>query len=142
MLSGVSKVAVAVMALTPCCSLPVASADLPSMNGVFVAQYDGVQTQWRVGSSCNQAGCFAYVASDQGWNQVAQLGGNRWVMVWVSRPEGFVCPDGSTAPSNTTWDWDAESLTGTVEVSHGAACGSPPIPPGSATTSLHLIKVA
>lgn len=119
---------------------PVARAE-PTMNGVYRARYDGGASSWRVGSSCNQSGCFAYVVSDQGWQRVAQLGARLWVMDWVGRSDGFVCPDGSTAPANVTWSWDAESLVGIVTATHGAVCGSPPLPPGSTESAFSLTRV-
>jgi hypothetical protein len=112
------------------------------MHGVFDAQYRGGSDRWTVGSACNQSGCFAHVTSDQGWSQVAQLSADRWTMVWVGRPDGMICADGTTAPANVTWSWDAESLVGSVSASHGAACGNPPLPPGRVDGPLTLVKIS
>jgi hypothetical protein len=50
----------------------------------------------------------------------------------------MVCPDGTTAPANVVWTWDAQTLTGTVSITHGAGCGSPPTPPGVLTEPFTL----
>jgi hypothetical protein len=43
-----------------------------------------------------------------------------------NKPEGFLCPDGSTAPTLNTYAFDDATLTGTHTSTHDAVCGVPP----------------
>lgn len=44
----------------------------------------------------------------------------------VSKDQGVLCPDGSTAPSTETYAFNDENMTGTHTIVHGAVCGLPP----------------
>jgi hypothetical protein len=54
----------------------------------------------------------------------ARLTGFKWTMQTTKR-EGFVCPDGSKAPTQETYAFDDVTLTGTHTVAHNAVCGGP-----------------
>lgn len=55
----------------------------------------------------------------------ARLVSGRWQLV-TDKLEGTACPDGSTAPSTDTYEFDNETLTGTRTITHIAQCGLPP----------------
>jgi hypothetical protein len=113
----------------------------PSMDGVYTAQYAaGGNSVWTVHSSCNPSGCYAHVASDQGWARDAQYMDQRWVMDWIGRPDGMVCADGTAVPATDHWWWDAESLAGEFSASHGAGCGNPPTAPGQVSSPFRLVR--
>jgi hypothetical protein len=110
--------------------LPVAASE-PTLTGTYTAHYPSGTSTWRIASRCESAGCFAHVISSEGWSRDAQFSATNWTLTWIDRPDGMVCPDGSTAPAFTVWSWDAQTLVGTISVAHGAACGNPPVPPGT-----------
>lgn len=130
-LSGVAAV---------CGWVPMARAQ-PLMNGVFAAHYASGTSTWTITSGCDPAGCTAHVVSDHGWSRDAQYSGQQWTMVWPDRPDGLVCPDGSTVPGYVTWSWDGQTLSGQVVVAHGAGCGNPPTPPGVLREPFSLARI-
>jgi len=61
----------------------------------------------------------------QNWGGSARLTGGQWTAV-TAKPEGLLCPDGSTAPTVDTYAFDDATLAGTHTVTHNAACGGQP----------------
>ena len=120
-------------------SVPAARAE-PVMEGAYIAHYANGTNRWTISTHCEVAGCFAHIVSSSGWSRDAQFSGERWNMVWIGRPDGFVCPDGTTAPATVTWWWEAASLVGTVSADYGAGCGNPPVPPGHSESPFSLTK--
>ena len=66
----------------------------------------------KVGPS-NLAGCEAHMVNGQ------------WQMQYDDNA-GRTCPDGSTAPQQTLFRFDANNLTGQMKVLHGDECGDAP----------------
>jgi len=130
----------AVSAVLASLSNPLAAAE-PGMNGSYLARYGNATNRWTVTSTCNRDGCFAHVASSEGWSRDAQFVDQRWVIEWIGRPDGVVCADGDTAPATDHWWWDGESLVGEFSSSHGAVCGNPPAPPGQISAPFSLVRV-
>lgn len=121
-------------------AITIARAE-PGLDGRYRAQSGSGTSVWTISSTCRDSGCFATVVSDSGWTRTASLSADRWVMTWIGRPDGLVCADGTTAPSNVTWWWDTSTLVGEVSSNHGAACGNPPTPPGNTKASFSLVKL-
>jgi hypothetical protein len=55
----------------------------------------------------------------------ARLASDRWTLD-VPKPDGVICPDGTSAPSTEIYAFDDVSLTGTHTSIHGDVCGLPP----------------
>ena len=47
-----------------------------------------------------------------------------WALT-TNKTDGFLCPDGSTAPTVDTYKFDDATLTGTHTSTHNAVCGVP-----------------
>ena len=58
------------------------------------------------------------------WGGDARLTGGRWTLT-TKKVDGFLCPDGSTAPTVHTYAFDDVTLTGTHTSLHNAVCGEP-----------------
>ena len=58
------------------------------------------------------------------WGGDARLTGGRWTLT-TNKVDGFLCPDGSTAPTVDTYAFDDVTLTGTHTSLHNAVCGEP-----------------
>ncbi|CAM4189838.1 hypothetical protein MB901379_04371 [Mycobacterium basiliense] len=61
----------------------------------------------------------------QNFSGRARLSSVLWTFQ-VNKPEGVLCPDGSTAPSTETYAFSDENLSGTHTTLHGAVCGLAP----------------
>ncbi len=58
------------------------------------------------------------------WGGDARLTGGQWNLV-TNKVDGFLCPDGTTAPTVDTYAFDDATLTGTHTSLHNAVCGGP-----------------
>ncbi|MDX1881896.1 hypothetical protein [Mycolicibacterium sp. 120270] len=58
------------------------------------------------------------------WGGDARLTGGKWTLI-TRKEEGLQCPDGSTAPTTDTYQFDDVTLTGTHTSLNIAICGVP-----------------
>ena len=65
-----------------------------------------------------------YELNSLNWGGDARLTGGQW-LISATKDSGFLCPDGSTAPSVDTYKFDDVTLTGTHTLTHNAVCGVP-----------------
>jgi hypothetical protein len=66
--------------------------------------------------------------------------GGPWLIERDSAADGWVCPDGTTAPAHYSYLFDPASLTGTVTyIKHAGACGDPATP--SDQDPINLIEI-
>lgn len=63
-----------------------------------------------------------YELNSQNWGGDAHLTGGLWTLT-TTKDSGFLCPDGSTAPSVDTYKFDDVTLTGTHTSTHNEVCG-------------------
>ena len=110
------------------------------LEGVYTYQQDGLpDAQWSIYPVCvpvvgdlraeirDPVACTLTVSSAPivvAKGGAAKLVGDRWTYN-VSTADGLSCPDGSTAALNETFEFDANTLSGTRTVSHGQVCGLP-----------------
>lgn len=60
------------------------------------------------------------------WNANAYWTVGSWIL-FVEQPDAILCNDGSSAPGNNNYSWDATSLNGYASIFNGGgACGSEP----------------
>jgi hypothetical protein len=59
------------------------------------------------------------------WGGDARLSGGQWKII-TNKTEGFLCPDGSRAPTNDIYAFDDVTLTGTHTSTHNTVCGVQP----------------
>ena len=60
--------------------------------------------------------------NNQNFGGDAKLTGGTWTVI-SNKPEGFLCADGSTAPTVDTYAFDDATLTGTHTSTNNAVCG-------------------
>jgi hypothetical protein len=125
-----------------------ASADQP-MEGVYSYHADGAPPAlWTIFPICVPTvgdlreplelpvACTLHVASATdnkttyelnalNWGGDAKLTGGQWTVI-TSNTDGFLCPDGSTAPSQDTYKFDDVTLTGVHTLANVAQCGVQP----------------
>jgi hypothetical protein len=65
-----------------------------------------------------------YELNSLNWGGDAHLTEGRWALT-AHKDEGFLCPDGSRAPSVDTYKFDDVTLTGEHTLTHNAVCGVP-----------------
>lgn len=100
----------------------VAQADAPALNGQYtVVGGDEATFGWTVASTCGGNGCTANVSSNRGWNSVGTYT-NGLLSFTVTKPDGFVCADGSFAPVLISYEVDAASLAGVGSADSNGQC--------------------
>lgn len=65
-----------------------------------------------------------FVLNNLNWGGDARLTDGQWALT-TNKADGFMCPDGSTAPTVDTYKFDDVTLTGTHTSFHNAVCGIP-----------------
>ena len=96
-----------------------AHADPPLLNGNFTGG-DAANT-WTIASTCAPAGCTGTVSSNQGWSSPMTLHNGEWYF-FVTKPDGFVCSDGSFAPAVIHISIDPATLTGVLSADSNGVC--------------------
>jgi hypothetical protein len=120
-----------------------------TMSGLYTYTQAGLpQSSWTITPICVPVvgdlrqplylpvGCTLHVASatssqvtdelrQQNFGGDARLTNGLWTIV-MNKPNGMVCPDGSTAPTVDTYAYDDATLQGTHTSTHGEVCGMQP----------------
>lgn len=117
-------------------ALPVASAEVPKMQGVYAyTESDGVAATWTITTTC-APDCVAHVTTAPGHGFTAPLVNGRHT-VTRSVPDGVTCPpyqlgDNGSLWSGGTWPvtvrqwWDPVTLNGGVDfLDSPSPCGIP-----------------
>jgi hypothetical protein len=96
-----------------------AQADPAPFNGTYSGGDD--QNIWTVSTNCPTEGCTGTVASNQGWSVPATMANGLWNFV-VTKPDGFVCNDGSYAPAYISMTVDPNTLNGALATDSNGDC--------------------
>ncbi|WP_395308600.1 hypothetical protein V4U86_25275 [Mycobacterium sp. AMU20-3851] len=103
-----------------------AHADPPLLNGNFLG--GDAENLWTIASTCAPAGCTGTVSSNQGWSSPMTLQDGRWYFL-VTKPDGFICSDGSFAPVVVHMSVDPVTLRGVLSADSNGTC------PGGVTSA-------
>ena len=99
----------------------IAQADA-ALNGQYtVVGGDEATFGWTAASACGGNGCTANIASNRGWTSVGTYTNGRLAFT-VTKPDGFVCADGSFAPVVISYEIDAASLAGVGAADSNGQC--------------------
>ncbi|AMO59139.1 putative secreted protein [Mycolicibacterium phlei] len=98
------------------------------LDGAFTFVNGPTTNQWYITSQCNPEGvCAGTVTTSTG--VIAHIGRTAdgpWTVSRHDVPNGWICPDGSTAPGDQTYTFDPVTLAGTLSAtSRPGACGNP-----------------
>lgn len=124
-----TRVTVAAFAMTAVAALGFAAsaqADPPLLNGTYAGGDD--ENVWTISSVCGITGCTGTVASNQGWTSPMTFTDGRWNFS-VTKPDGYVCDDGSYQPAVIYLTIDPVTLGGVLSADSNGAC------PGGITTA-------
>jgi hypothetical protein len=129
------------------CSIGFAAPALAdsSLNGHYQASVNGSRSDplggiLLINSQCNPTGnCTGWVSTPKTWGAaISKPPGGPWT---ISRTDSaaWACPDGSKAPADVVYSFDAASLAGSVTATKASgACGDPAMP--AKTSSLQIQK--
>lgn len=109
------------------CAAP-AQAEPPLLNGTYSGAGGDPENVWNIASTCAPAGCAGTVASNQGWTSPMTLTNGVWYFS-VTKPDGFVCADGSFQPAIIHMSIDPATLGGVLSADSNGEC------PGGITTA-------
>ncbi|ANE77922.1 hypothetical protein A7U43_00010 [Mycobacterium adipatum] len=90
-----------------------AQAQPPLLNGTFSGAEGDPENIWQIASTCGPAGCAGTVASNQGWTSPMTLTNGVWYFS-VTKPDGFICADGSFQPAVISMELDPATLRGVL----------------------------
>lgn len=115
-----------VATLGAACLAAVGSPAIAQADAVLNGQYtvvggDEATFGWTVASACGGNGCTANIASNRGWTSVGTYTNGRLAFT-VTKPDGFVCADGSFAPVLISYEVDAASLAGIGAADSNGQC--------------------
>ncbi|MHA3024049.1 hypothetical protein ACXPWS_27715 [Mycobacterium sp. BMJ-28] len=96
-----------------------AHADPPLLNGTYAGGDD--ENTWTIASTCGLTGCTGSVASNQGWTSPMTFTDGRWDFA-VTKPDGFICEDGSYQPAVISISVDPATLGGVISADSNGAC--------------------
>ncbi|MCV7355228.1 hypothetical protein H7K04_07250 [Mycolicibacterium fluoranthenivorans] len=96
-----------------------AQADPLLLNGTYAG--GDAENVWTIASTCGVIGCTGSVASNQGWTSPMTLTDGRWNFS-VTKPDGFICDDGSYQPAVISISVDPATLGGVVSADSNGAC--------------------
>lgn len=108
------------MALGVAFAVP-AQAEPPLLNGTYSGAEGDPENVWKIASTCGPAGCAGTVASNQGWTSPMTLTNGIWYFS-VTKPDGFICPDGSFQPAVISMEIDPVTLGGVLSADSNGAC--------------------
>lgn len=115
-LTGTAFAITAAAALTFAAS---AQADPPLLNGSYAG--GDAENIWTIASTCGLTGCAGTVASNQGWTSPMTWTDGRWNFS-VTKPDGYICDDGSYAPAVISISVDPATLGGVISADSNGAC--------------------
>ena len=98
-----------------------AQAEPPLLNGSYSGAEGDPESVWAITSSCAPAGCAGTVSSNQGWTSPMTLAAGIWNFS-VTKPDGFICPDGSYAPAVVHMTIDPVTLVGVLSADSNGTC--------------------
>ncbi|TLH49786.1 hypothetical protein C1S81_23285 [Mycolicibacterium neoaurum] len=98
-----------------------AQAAPPLLNGSYSGAEGDPDNVWVVASTCDPSGCTGTVSSNQGWSTPMTLVGGIWNFS-VTKPDGFICPDGSYAPAIVHMTVDPVTLGGVLSADSNGEC--------------------
>lgn len=98
-----------------------AQAEPPLLNGSFSGAEGDPENVWNIASNCGSAGCAGTVSSNQGWTSPMTLANGIWYFS-VTKPDGFICPDGSFQPAVISMEVDPATLRGILSADSNGAC--------------------
>lgn len=93
----------------------------PLLNGSYSGAEGDPQNVWNITSNCGPAGCSGTVASNAGWTSPMTLTNGIWYFT-VTKPDGFICPDGSYQPAVVHMTVDPVTLGGVLSADSNGAC--------------------
>ncbi|MBI3225918.1 MAG: hypothetical protein HYZ39_12770 [Mycolicibacterium cosmeticum] len=96
-----------------------AHADPPLLNGTYAG--GDVGNVWTIASTCGLTGCTGTVASNQGWTSPMLFADGRWSFS-VTKPDGYICEDGSYQPAVVSMTIDPGTLGGVISADSNGAC--------------------
>ncbi len=107
--------------------MPAPVANTAALNGGFMYFLEGKRWAiWVINSGCDPAGvCTGKATSSRNWDApITRMPGGAWMIERDSPIDGWICPDGTTAPAQYSYLFDPATLTGTVTYTkHPGACG-------------------
>lgn len=98
-----------------------AQAEPPLLNGAYSGAEGDPENVWNIASTCGAAGCAGTVASNQGWTSPMSLTDGIWYFS-VTKPDGFMCSDGSYQPAIISMEVDPSTLRGILSADSNGAC--------------------
>jgi hypothetical protein len=96
-------------------------AEPPLLNGAYSGAEGDPENVWKIASTCGPAGCTGAVSSNQGWTSPMTLTDGHWNFS-VTKPDGFICPDGSFQPAVVHMSIDPVTLAGVLSADSNGAC--------------------
>lgn len=93
----------------------------PLLNGSFLGAEGDPENVWTIASTCEPAGCAGTVSSNAGWASPMTLTDGTWYFS-VTKPDGFICPDGSFQPAVVHMSIDPVTLGGVLSADSNGAC--------------------
>ncbi len=127
----------------PVVPAPGPAADTAPLNGGFIYFLEGKRWAiWVINSGCDPMGvCTGKATSSRNWDApITRMPGGAWMIERDSPTDGWVCPDGTTAPAHYSYLFDPATLTGTLTYTkHPGACGDPTTPTDQHPVSLIAI---
>lgn len=98
-----------------------AHAEPPLLNGSYSGAEGDPENVWRIASTCGPAGCAGTVSSNAGWTSPMTLSNGVWYFS-VTKPDGFICADGSFQPAVISMEVDPATLRGILSADSNGAC--------------------
>jgi hypothetical protein len=96
-----------------------AQADPPLLNGTYAG--GDAENVWTIASTCGLTGCTGTVSSNQGWTSPMAFTDGRWNFS-VTKPDGYVCQDGSYADAVIYLTVDPVTLAGVISADSNGSC--------------------
>lgn len=98
-----------------------AQAAPPLLNGSYSGAEGDPDNVWNIASTCGPAGCSGTVSSNQGWTSPMALVNGIWNFS-VTKPDGFICPDGNYAAAIVHMTLDPATLGGVLSADSNGEC--------------------
>lgn len=93
----------------------------PLINGTYAGADGDDENTWTFASTCTATGCSGSVTSNQGWSSPMTLRSGIWYFT-VTKPDGFICADGSYQPATIFMEVDPATLAGVISADSNGAC--------------------
>ena len=115
---GAGSVLAAVAAIT---LAGAAHAAPPLINGTYSGADGDDENTWSITTTCAPTGCTGSGSSNPGWTSPMTLRDGLWYFS-VTKPDGFVCADGSYQPAMIWMELDPATLAGVISADSNGAC--------------------